>query len=70
MVRLQPSMIARLSLPRERKLTLRRQLGFTLIELAMVLFIVALVLAGTLIPLRTQMEVRSIADTQIGRAHV
>ena len=39
------------------------QQGFTLIELAMVLFIVGLVLISTLVPLTTQMEVRSIADT-------
>ena len=57
-------MIARLSCHPERNASSPNQLGFTLVELAMVLFIVGLLLAGALIPLTTQMEVRSIADTR------
>ncbi len=41
-----------------------RHKGFTLVELAVVMFVVALMLAGALIPLTTQMEVRSIAETR------
>ncbi len=41
-----------------------KQEGFTLVELAVVMFVVALMLAGALIPLTTQMEVRSIAETR------
>lgn len=40
------------------------QRGFTLIELAMVLFIVAMLLGGMLLPLAAQQDVRSFADTQ------
>ncbi len=44
--------------------TATNQLGFTLVELAIALFVIGLLLAGALIPLSTQMEVRSIADTR------
>ena len=40
------------------------QRGFTLVELAIALFVIGLLLAGALIPLSTQMEVRSITDTR------
>jgi len=38
--------------------------GFSLVELAVALAIIALLLAGALIPLSTQMEVRNVADTR------
>ena len=38
--------------------------GFTLIELAIVMFIVALLLGGMLLPLSAQQDVRSYGDTQ------
>jgi len=38
--------------------------GFSLVELAVALAIIALLLAGALIPLSTQMDVRNVADTQ------
>lgn len=38
--------------------------GFTLAELAIVLFIVGLLLAGAIIPLSTQLEVKSITETR------
>lgn len=38
--------------------------GFTLIELAIVLLVVALLLSGMLLPLAAQQDVRSYADTQ------
>lgn len=38
--------------------------GFTLAELAVALVIIGLLLAGALIPLSTQIEVRNTADTQ------
>src|SRR5437762_13518430 len=38
--------------------------GFSLVELAVALAIIALLLAGALIPLSTQVEVRNVADTQ------
>jgi len=38
--------------------------GFTLVELSVALIIIALLLAGALIPLSTQIEVRNTADTQ------
>jgi prepilin-type N-terminal cleavage/methylation domain-containing protein len=41
-----------------------RSKGFTLVELAMALFIIALLLAGALIPLSTQIDVRNTAETQ------
>ncbi|MCC6473308.1 MAG: prepilin-type N-terminal cleavage/methylation domain-containing protein [Burkholderiales bacterium] len=42
----------------------RRSSGFTLAELTVALVILALLLAGALIPLSTQIEVRAIADTR------
>jgi prepilin-type N-terminal cleavage/methylation domain-containing protein len=41
-----------------------RYKGFTLAELAIVLFIVGLLLAGAMIPLSTQLEVKSITETR------
>ena len=41
-----------------------RAAGFTLIELAIVLFILTLMLAGFLVPLATQVDQRNISDTQ------
>jgi len=41
-----------------------RSKGFSLVELAVALAIIALLLAGALIPLSTQIEVRNVADTQ------
>jgi prepilin-type N-terminal cleavage/methylation domain-containing protein len=38
--------------------------GFSLVELAVALFIIALLLAGALIPLSTQIDVRNAAETQ------
>jgi prepilin-type N-terminal cleavage/methylation domain-containing protein len=38
--------------------------GFSLVELAVALAIVALLIAGALIPLSTQMDVRNVADTR------
>ena len=38
--------------------------GFTLIELAIVMFIIALLLGGMLLPLSAQQDVRSFGDTQ------
>src|SRR5258708_36526884 len=38
--------------------------GFSLVELAVALAIIALLLAGALIPLSTQIDVRNTADTQ------
>jgi len=43
---------------------MNRRNGFTLAELAVVLVIVGLLLAGAMIPLSTQIEVRNTADTQ------
>lgn len=43
---------------------MKRSKGFTLAELAIAFVIIAILLAGALIPLRTQMEVRNTADTQ------
>jgi prepilin-type N-terminal cleavage/methylation domain-containing protein len=40
------------------------QRGFTLMELAIVMFIVALLLGGMLLPLSAQQDIRSNADTQ------
>ena len=57
-------MTVRSSFTPDRGAAASAQLGFTLVELAMVLFIVGLLLAGALIPLTTQMEVRSIAETR------
>ena len=41
-----------------------RAAGFTLIELAVVLFILTLMLAGFLVPLATQVDQRNISDTR------
>jgi prepilin-type N-terminal cleavage/methylation domain-containing protein len=41
-----------------------RSKGFSLVELTVALFIIALLLAGAFIPLSTQMEVRNVAETQ------
>ena len=38
--------------------------GFTLLELAVTLFIVTLLLGGVLVPLQTQMEIRKSEETQ------
>ncbi len=43
-----------------------RSKGFSLVELAVALAIIALLLAGALIPLSTQIDVRNSADTQRG----
>ena len=43
---------------------INQQKGFTLVEMAMVLLIVALLLGGMLVPLSAQMEQRNISDTQ------
>jgi len=44
--------------------TMSRGKGFSLIELAVALAIIALLIAGALIPLSTQMDVRNVADTR------
>ena len=41
-----------------------RRRGFTLIELAIVLFVVALLLGGMLLPLAAQQDIRNYGDTQ------
>ena len=41
-----------------------RQPGFTLIEIAVVLFIIVLVLGSILVPLTTQVEQRQVSDTE------
>lgn len=43
---------------------MNRSSGFTLAELAVALVIIALLLAGAIIPLSAQVEVRNISDTQ------
>ncbi len=43
---------------------MRRNKGFSLVELAVALAIIALLLAGALIPLSTQIDVRNSADTR------
>lgn len=43
---------------------LRRQPGFSLVELALVMFIVSLLLAGILVPLSIQRELRDYAETK------
>src|SRR5882762_4733504 len=43
-----------------------RSKGFSLVELAVAVAIIALLLAGALIPLSTQIEVRNVADTRRG----
>ena len=47
---------------RQRRLLRRGADGFTLIELAMVMFIVAMLIGGMLMPLATQQDVRRQAD--------
>src|SRR5687768_18621141 len=42
----------------------RRQSGFTLIEIAIAAFIIALLLGSLLVPLATQVEQRQISDTE------
>ncbi len=49
--------------PSER---VRRNAGFTLIELAIAIFIIALLMGALLVPLATQVEQRQIAETQKG----
>ncbi len=46
------------------KTSLTRQLGFTLIELAVVMVILALLLGGLLVPFSMQMELRSVSTTK------
>jgi len=41
-----------------------RDAGFTLIEVALAIFIMSLLLAGVVLPLRTQLEVRMLDETQ------
>src|SRR5467141_5176109 len=43
---------------------MNRSRGFSLVELAVALAIIALLIAGALIPLSTQMDVRNVADTR------
>lgn len=43
---------------------MRHSKGFSLVELAVALAIIALLLAGALIPLSTQIDVRNVTDTQ------
>jgi prepilin-type N-terminal cleavage/methylation domain-containing protein len=47
-----------------RKVRLSHSRGFTLIEMAVAVFIIALLLGSILVPLATQVEQRQIADTQ------
>jgi len=44
--------------------TMIRSKGFSLVELAVALAIIALLIAGALIPLSTQMDVRNVADSR------
>ena len=53
-----------LSLRPESARLVRRQKGFTLAELAVAFVIIGLLLAGALMPISAQMEVRSVADTR------
>jgi len=46
------------------KKTIERSPGFTLIEMAVAVFIIALLLGSILVPLTTQVEQRKISDTQ------
>jgi type II secretory pathway pseudopilin PulG len=43
---------------------MRSSSGFTLVELSIAFIIIVLLLAGAMIPLSTQIELRSVADTQ------
>ena len=57
----------------QRRFKPRQQSGFTLVEIAIVLLIVSILLAGILMPISIQRDVRSYADTkrtmdQIGEA--
>lgn len=47
-----------------RLLAMRKSAGFTLIELAVAVFIIALLLGSILVPLATQVEQRQIGETQ------
>ncbi|HEX5344767.1 MAG TPA: type II secretion system protein, partial [Duganella sp.] len=46
-----------------RKLASRRQAGFTLVEIAIVLLIVGLMIGGLIAPLSSQIEQRHVSDT-------
>ena len=50
--------------PAMKKLSIDRQRGFTLVELAIVMFIVSLLLGGMLLPLSAQQDVRAYGETQ------
>ncbi|MFM9966975.1 MAG: type II secretion system protein [Burkholderiales bacterium] len=43
---------------------MKNNLGFSLVELAVVMMVIGLLLAGAMIPLSTQLEVRSVTETQ------
>lgn len=47
-----------------RRISLRNACGFTLIELAVVLFIITLLIGGMLIPLAAQIDVRDTSEAQ------
>ncbi|MYM26633.1 prepilin-type N-terminal cleavage/methylation domain-containing protein [Duganella sp. FT135W] len=47
-----------------RKFAARRQSGFTLVEIAIVLLIVGLMIGGLIAPLSSQMEQRHVSDTK------
>lgn len=53
-----------------RQYSSTRQAGFSLVELAVVLVIVALLIGGMLLPLSAQRDVRSQAETQKGLAEI